>query len=62
MDIVLEEDKDIELSANLRGDLNGLYNADEHDRPDPSPAPTLNYAPLPLNNDDELLTINLNIV
>ena len=58
MDIVLEDDKDIELSAILRGDVNGSYNADQHNRADPSPAPTPNPAPLPLNNDDELLTIN----
>ena len=62
MDIVLEEDKDIELSAILRGDVNGSYNAAQHDRPDPSSAPTSNAAPLPLNNDDELLTINPDIV
>ncbi len=62
MDIVLEDDKDIELSAILRGDVNGSYKADQHDRPDPSPAPTSNLAPLPLNNDDELLTINPDIV
>ena len=62
MDIVLEDDKDIELSAILRGDVNASYKADQHDRPDPSPAPTSNLAPLPLNNDDELLTINPDIV
>ena len=62
MDIVLEEDKDIELSAILRGDVNGSYNADQHDRADPSPAPTPNTAPLPLNNDDELLIINFDII
>ena len=62
MDIVLEEDKDIDLTAILRGDVNGSYNADQHDRPDPSPAPTPNLAPLPLNNDDELLTVNLDII
>ena len=62
MDIILEDDKDIELSAILRGDVNGSYNADQHNRADPSPAPTPNPAPLPLNNDDELLTINLDIV
>ena len=32
MDIILEDDKDIELSAILRGDVNGSYNADEHNR------------------------------
>ena len=62
MDIVLEDDKDIELSAILRGDVNASYKADQHDRPDPSTAQTPNLAPLPLNNDDELLTINPDIV
>ena len=61
MDIVLEEDNDIELSAILRGDVNASYNADQHDRA-ASAAPTPNPAPLPLNNDDELLTINPDIV
>ena len=61
MDIVLEDDKDIELSAILRGDVNASYKA-EHDRPDPSSAPTPNAAPLPLNNGDELLTINPDIL
>ena len=62
MDIVLEDDKDIELSAILRGDVNASYNAGQHDRSDPVPAPTPNPAPLPLNNDDELQTLNLDIV
>ena len=62
MDIVLEDDKDIELSAILRGDVNASYNADQHDRGDPSAAPTPNPAPLPLNNDDELLILNLDIM
>ena len=62
MDITLEENDDIDLTAILRGDVNGSYNANEHNRPDPSPAPTPNYAPLPVNNNDELLTIQLDIV
>ena len=62
MDITLEENDDIDLTAILRGDVNGSYNASEHNRPDPSPAPAPNYAPLPVNNDDELLTIPLDIV
>ena len=62
MDIVLEEDNDIELSAILRGDVNASYNADQHDRADPSPAPTPNPAPLPLNNDDELIAIQLDVL
>ena len=44
MDIVLEEDKDIELSAILRGDVNGSYNADQHDRAaSPAPNPQHHY-------------------
>ena len=63
MDITLEENDDIDLTAILRGDVNGSYNANDHNRaPDPSPAPTPNYAPLTVNNDDELLTIALDIV
>ncbi len=63
MDIILEDNKDIELSAILRGDVNASYNADDHDRVASSAsAPTPNPAPLPLNNDDELLTINPDIV
>ena len=62
MDITLEENDDIDLTAILRGDVNGSYNANEHNRPDPSPAPTPNYAPLPVNNEDDLLTIPLDIV
>ena len=62
MDIVLEEDNQIDLTAILRGDVNASYNAGQHNRADPSPAPTPNYAPLPLNNDDELLVTPLDIV
>jgi len=62
MDITLEENDNIDLTAILRGDVNGSYNAEVNNRPDPSPAPTPNYAPLPLNNEDELLTINPDIV
>ena len=62
MDIVLDEDNEIDLTAILRGDVNASYNADQHDRADPSPAPTPNYAPLPLNNDDELLSFQLDII
>jgi surface protein len=62
MDIVLDEDNEIDLTAILRGDVNASYNATQHNRADPSPAPTPNPAPLPLNNDDELLTINPDIV
>ena len=62
MDIVLESDDDIDLTAILRGDVNASYDAGVNNRPDPSPAPTPNYAPLPVNNDDELLTLNPDIV
>ena len=63
MDIVLDQDDQIDLTAILRGDVNGSYNANEHNRaPDPSPAPTPNYAPLPMNNNEELLTVPLDIV
>ena len=62
MDITLDENDDIDLTAILRGDVTGSYDASQHNRPDPSPAATPNYAPLPVNNDDELLTISLDIV
>ena len=49
--------------AILRGDVNGSYDAGQHNMaPDPSHAPPPNYALLPVNNDDELLTIPLDIV
>ena len=62
MDIILDEDNEIDLTAILRGDVNASYNATQHNRADPSPAPTPNPAPLPLNNDDELLAVNADIV
>ena len=61
MDIVLEDDNQIDLTAILRGDVNASYNADQHNRADTSstaPAPVI----LPLNNDDELLGLQLDIV
>ena len=61
MDIVLEEDNDIELSAILRGDVNASYDAAKHDKA-ASAAPTPNPAPLPLNNDDELTPIQLDVL
>jgi len=61
MDIELDGDNEIELSAILRGDVNSSYDASLHNRA-PEAAPTPNAAPLPLNNDDELLTINPDIV
>ena len=63
MDITLEENDEIDLTAILRGDVNGSYDASAHNRaPEASSAPTPNYAPLPVNNDDDLLTIPLDIV
>ena len=62
MDIVLDQDDQIDLTAILRGDVNGSYNANEHNRTEASPALTPNYAPLPINNDDGLQTINPDIV
>ena len=63
MDITLEDNDDIDLTAILRGDVNGSYEASAHNRaPEASSAPTPNYAPLPVNNDEELLTIPLDIV
>ena len=61
MDIELDGNNEIELSAILRGDVNSSYDAAVHNRA-PEAAPTPNSAPLPLNNDDELLTINPDIV
>ena len=61
MDIELDGDNEIELTAILRGDVNSSYDASLHNRA-PEAAPTPNSAPLPLNNDDELQTINLDIV
>ena len=63
MDITLEDNDEIDLTAILRGDVNGSYNASAHNRaPEASSAPPPNYAPLTVNNDDELQTINLDIV
>jgi uncharacterized protein YjbI with pentapeptide repeats/Ca2+-binding RTX toxin-like protein len=62
LDITLDGDEEIDLSAILRGDVNGSYNAAVHNRAAPASAPEPNYAPLPMNNDDELLAINLDIV
>ncbi len=61
MDIELDGDNEIELSAILRGDVNASYDTTVHNRA-PEAAPTPNPAPLQLNNDDELLTINPDIV
>ena len=61
MDIELDGDNEIELSAILRGDVDSSYDAAVHNRA-PEAAPTPNAAPLPVNNEDELLTINLDII
>ena len=61
MDITLDGDDQIDLTAILRGDVNGSYNAAQHNRA-AAATPEPNYAPLPVNNDDELLTIPLDIV
>ena len=57
MDIELDGDNEIELTAILRGDVNSSYDASIHNR---TPGP--NAAPLPVNNEDELLIINPDIV
>ena len=62
MDIVLEDDKDIELSAILRGDVNNSYDAALHNRAQEPILELWSSAPLPRNNDDELLAINPDIV
>ena len=61
MDIELDGDNEIELTAILRGDVNASYDAAIHNRA-PEAAPTPNAAPLSLNNDDELLTIQLDVL
>ena len=61
MDIELAGDNEIELTAILRGDVNASYDAATHNRA-PEAVPGPNAAPLPLNNDDELQIINLDIV
>ena len=61
MDIELDGDNEIELTAILRGDVNSSYDAELHNRA-PEAAPTPNQAPLPINNDDELLTIQLDVL
>ena len=61
MDIVLDGDDQIDLTAILRGDVNGSYNAALHNRATAS-APEPNYAPLPMNNEDELMMLQVDIV
>ena len=50
MDIELDADNEIDLTAILRGDIDSTYNPSEHNRAEPSSAPTPNYAPLPVND------------
>ena len=61
MDIVLDGDNQIDLTAILRGDVNGSYNPGQHNRSSAA-APEPNYAPLPMNNDDDLLMLQVDIV
>ena len=44
--------------AILRGDVNGSYNAEQHNR-SVAAAPDPNHAPLPTNNDDDLLMLQV---
>ena len=62
MDIVLDGDDQIDLTAILRGDVNGSYNAAVHNRAAPASAPEPNYAPLPLSHEDELVNLQLDVV
>ena len=62
LDITLDGDDEIDLSAILRGDVNGSYNAAVHNRTAPASAPEPNYAPLPLSHEDELVNLQLDIV
>ena len=61
MDIVLDGDDQIDLTAILRGDVNGSYDATVHNRA-PASGPEPNYAPLSLSHDDELVNLQLDIV
>ena len=62
LDIILDGDDEIDLSAILCGDVNGSYNAAVHNRAAPASAPEPNYAPLPLSHEDELVNLQLDIV
>jgi hypothetical protein len=61
LDIILDGDDEIDLSAILRGDVNGSYNAVVHNRA-PVSAPEPNYAPLPLQHEDELVNLQLDVI
>ena len=62
LDITLNGDDEIDLSAILRGDVNGSYNAVAHNRAAPASAPEPTYAPLPLSHEDELVNLQLDVV
>ena len=62
LDITLNGDDEIDLSAILRGDVNGSYNAAVHNRATSASAPEPLYAPLPLSHEDELVNLQLDIV
>ena len=62
LDITLAGDEEIDLSAILRGDVNGSYNAAVHNRAAPASAPEPNYVPLPLSHEDELVNLQLDVV
>ena len=47
--------------AILRVDVNGSYNAAQHNR-SATAAPEPNYVTLPINNDDDLLMLQVDIV
>ena len=61
LDITLNGDDEIDLSAILRGDVNGSYIAAVHNRA-PASAPEPLYAPLPLSHEDELVNLQLDVV
>ena len=61
MDITLDGDDQIDLTAILRGDVNGSYNSEHYNR-STAAAPESKYALLPLNNDDDLLMLQVDIV
>ena len=62
MDITLDGDNQIDLTAILRGDVNGSYDAAVHNRAAPASAPEPKYAPLPLSHEDELVTLQVDMV
>ena len=61
LDITLDGDDEIDLSAILRGDVNGSYDATVHNRA-PAAAPEPNYAPLPLSHEDQLVNVQFDFV